>query len=88
MFLTAFSCGVFKIPLNSWIQTNVKGRMLGDILAYENISEFAFILLSSAIFFLFGLREIFLVLFVITLFITVVLFFKIPGLRRKKVESL
>ena len=88
MFLTAFSCGVFKIPLNSWIQTNVKGRMLGDILAYENISEFAFILISSAIFFLFGLREIFLVLFVITLFITVLLFFKIPGLRNKKSQSL
>ena len=85
MFLTAFSCGVFKIPLNSWIQTNVKGRMLGDILAYENISEFAFILVSSAIFFLFGLREIFLVLLMITLFITIVLFFKIPGMRNSKI---
>ena len=81
IFLTAFSCGVFKIPLNSWIQTNVKGRMLGDILAYENISEFAFILFSSAIFFLFDSRTIFIVLFGITLLITAILILKIPGMK-------
>ncbi|MEI7596174.1 MAG: MFS transporter [Bacteroidota bacterium] len=81
IFLTAFSCGMFKIPLNSWIQSNVKGRMLGDILAYENICEFAFILISSLIFFMFDNRTIFLVLFFITLFILIVLIFKIPGLK-------
>ena len=44
VFFTAFFSGMFKVPLNAWIQSNVKGRMLGDILAYENICEFGFIL--------------------------------------------
>jgi len=81
VFFTAFFSGMFKIPLNAWIQSNVKGRMLGDILAYENICEFGFILFSSLIFFLFDPKTVFLVLFALTLFIGIILFMKIPGLK-------
>lgn len=81
VFFTAFFSGMFKIPLNAWIQSNVKGRMLGDILAYENICEFGFILFSSLIFYLFDPKTIFLVLFALTLFIGIILFMKIPGLK-------
>lgn len=81
IFLTAFSCGMFKIPLNAWIQLNVKGRMLGDILAYENVCEFGFILISSALFFMFDIKTIFIVLLIITLMISILLFYKIPNLK-------
>ena len=81
IFFTAFFSGMFKVPLNAWIQSNVKGRMLGDILAYENICEFGFILFSSLIFFMFDPKTVFLVLFGITLFISIVLYMKIPGLK-------
>ena len=81
VFFTAFFSGMFKIPLNAWIQSNVKGRMLGDILAYENICEFGFILFSSLIFFLVDPKTVFLVLFALTLFIGIILFMKIPGLK-------
>lgn len=81
VFFTAFFSGMFKIPLNAWIQSNVKGRMLGDILAYENICEFGFILFSSLIFYYFDPKTIFLVLFALTLFIGIILFMKIPGLK-------
>lgn len=81
VFLTAFFSGMFKVPLNAWIQSNVKGRMLGDILAYENICEFGFILISSLIFYLFDPQTVFVVLFALTLFIAIILFFRIPGLK-------
>ena len=83
VFLTAFFSGMFKVPLNAWIQSNVKGRMLGDILAYENICEFGFILISSLIFYVCDPRTIFIVLFALTLFIAVILFRKIPGMNKK-----
>lgn len=82
VFFTAFFSGMFKVPLNSWIQSNVKGRMLGDILAYENICEFGFILGSSLIFFIFDTQTVFLVLFTLTVFIGIVLLYKIPGLKQ------
>ncbi len=50
IFLTAFFAGFYKVPLNAYLQSKVKGRKLGDILAYENIMEFTFILLASLAF--------------------------------------
>lgn len=81
VFFTAFFSGMFKVPLNSWILSNVKGRMLGDILAYENICEFGFILCSSLIFFVFDTQTVFAVLSGLTSFIGIVLLYKIPGLK-------
>jgi len=87
IFFTAFFSGMFKVPLNAWIQSHVKGRMLGDILAYENICEFGFILFSSVIFYLVESRMVFIVLLALTLFIGIVLFFKIPGLKEKCISK-
>lgn len=81
--LTAFFAGIFKIPLNSFIQDRVHGRKLGLILAYNNLMLFTFILLSAGIF---GLVEtmanslmVFGAVAVITLVITVVAWLRIPG---------
>ncbi|MBL4715329.1 MAG: AMP-binding protein [Bacteroidia bacterium] len=46
----AFFSGFFKIPLNAWIQERVEGRKLGEILAYNNLVVFLFILISAGIF--------------------------------------
>jgi len=61
----AFMGGLFKVPLNAWIQINVKGRMLGEMIAFNNFAVFCFILLASAVFALiepmFGSFAVFLV---------------------------
>jgi acyl-[acyl-carrier-protein]-phospholipid O-acyltransferase/long-chain-fatty-acid--[acyl-carrier-protein] ligase len=79
IFLAAFFTGLYKVPLNSWIQDRVKGRMLGDILAYCNLLDFVFILISAGIFALmsafFDTRTIFIVIAVIMIAITVLLYF-------------
>jgi hypothetical protein len=54
IMLTAFSAGIFKIPLMSWIQVNVEGRKVSDAFAYNNLMNFVFILASAGIF---GLAE-------------------------------
>ncbi len=86
--LTAFFAGIFKIPLNSFIQDRVHGRKLGLILAYNNLMLFTFILLSAGIF---GLVEtmtdslmVFGAVAVITLIITIVAWLRIPGANQLK----
>ncbi|HIE16361.1 MAG TPA: MFS transporter, partial [Bacteroidales bacterium] len=46
MISAAFFAGFFKIPLNAWIQDKVQGRNLGDAIAYNNLMNFIFILIS------------------------------------------
>ncbi|MCU4156991.1 MFS transporter [Carboxylicivirga sp. A043] len=86
--LTAFFAGVFKIPLNAFIQARVEGRKLGLILAYNNLMLFSFILLSAGIF---GIVEtianslmVFGAVSIITLIITIVAWMRIPGAGRIK----
>ncbi len=86
--LTAFFAGVFKIPLNAFIQDRVQGRKLGLILAYNNLMLFTFILLSAGVF---GLVEtlanslvVFAAVAVITLLITIFAWLRIPGAGRIK----
>jgi acyl-[acyl-carrier-protein]-phospholipid O-acyltransferase/long-chain-fatty-acid--[acyl-carrier-protein] ligase len=82
IFIAAFFTGLYKVPLNSWVQDRVKGRMLGDILAYCNLLDFVFILVSAGIFGLmsafFDTQTIFLVIVVIMIAITSVLFVLLP----------
>jgi MFS family permease len=54
IILTAFFCGFYKVPLTAWIQDNVEGRQLGEIIAYNNLLDFIFIFIASL---LFGLAE-------------------------------
>jgi len=86
--LTAFFAGMFKIPLNAFIQDRVHGRKLGLILAYNNLMLFTFILASAGIF---GLVEtkassvaVFGVVALITLTITVITWLRIPGAGKAK----
>ncbi|WP_430816140.1 MFS transporter [Carboxylicivirga sp. RSCT41] len=86
--LTAFFAGVFKIPLNAFIQDRVEGRKLGLILAYNNLMLFTFILLSAGVF---GVVEtmanslmVFGAVTAITLVITIVAWLRIPGAGRIK----
>ncbi len=70
IMLAAFSAGFFKTPLNAWMQVNVKGRKLGDAIAYNNLVNFIFILFSALIFgfaeTVFGTRTIFLIVAVLS----------------------
>ncbi len=49
VFFIAFFSGAYKVPLNAYHQENVKGRKLGDIIAYNNLITFLFIIFASAI---------------------------------------
>lgn len=67
---SAFFAGFFKTPLNAWMQVYVKGRKLGDAVAYNNLVNFIFILISALIFgfseTVFDTRTIFLIVAVLS----------------------
>lgn len=46
---TAFFGGLYKVPLNAWIQDRIKGEKLSEVLAFNNMSVFTFILIASGI---------------------------------------
>lgn len=50
VMLTAFFGGFFKIPLNAWMQENIEGEKLSEVLAYNNMAVFAFLLVSAGVF--------------------------------------
>ena len=78
VFFAAFFSGMFKVPLDAWIQANVKGRELGDMLAYSNLITFLFMLMASGCFggmtMFFDTKYVFVFLAVLTFAITIVLF--------------
>ncbi|MFT7611518.1 MAG: 1-acyl-sn-glycerol-3-phosphate acyltransferase [Parvicellaceae bacterium] len=53
LFFGAFSAGLYKIPLNSWMQERSSSKELPSNLAYLNMVVFIIILISSGIFALF-----------------------------------
>lgn len=87
VFLAAFFSGMFKVPLDAWIQANVKGRQLGDMLAYSNLITFLFMLMASGCFGLMGMyvdtKYVFIFLAVITFAITAVLFTRVTEVRQR-----
>jgi len=82
--LAALTAGFFKTPLNAWMQVNVKGRRLGDAVAYNNMMNFVFILFSAAIF---GLvpespdksRIVFMIIGIMSVFMILLLTMKTEG---------
>lgn len=84
--LAAFFAGLMKTPLNAWMQVNVKGRQLGDAIAYNNLANFIFILISAGLFAFvetnFGSITVFLVSGVITILMISIVYFKL--IKRKK----
>lgn len=80
---TAFFAGFYKVPLNAFIQDRVKGRKLGIILAYNNISDFMFILISAGLFMLIeaklGSHAVFLISAILMFTTTLIVYIKIPN---------
>ena len=87
IFIAAFFTGLYKVPLNAWVQDRVKGRILGDILAYCNLLDFIFILISAGIFGLmsafFDTRTLFIVIILVMIGITMILFFMVPEMKER-----
>lgn len=87
IFFAAFFAGVFKIPLNAFMQRRVEGRKLGVILAYNNLVVFSFIFVSSGIFALVEThsnpRIVFVVISLICLFVTLLSYFRVPEAGKK-----
>lgn len=85
MITAAFSAGFFKVPLNAWIQDKVQGRDLGDAIAYNNLINFIFILISAGIFgwieSTFGTRIVFLVIGLFSWSIMIYLLLKLDGVK-------
>ncbi len=85
VFLAAFFSGMFKVPLDAWIQANVKGREVGDMLAYSNLITFLFMLFASVCFGVIELflnsKFIFLFLGALTFGITLILFTRLKEVR-------
>ncbi|OFX57149.1 MAG: hypothetical protein A2046_10500 [Bacteroidetes bacterium GWA2_30_7] len=86
IMLAAFSAGLLKVPLNAWMQANIKGRKLGDAIAYNNLVDFVFILISAGLFgfleTIFGSRNVFLVITLLSLFLTLFLVIKLKGVKQ------
>lgn len=84
LFIAAFFSGFYKIPLNAWLQQRVEGRKLGNILAYNNMVLFLFILLASAIFGLvssyFDTTAVFIFIAVISWIMTIITLLNIPAM--------
>ena len=85
VFSAAFCSGMYKVPLDAWIQANVKGRELGDMLAYSNLITFLFMLVASGCFgtmeMLWDTKYIFLFLATLTFFMTYVLYKQVKEMR-------
>lgn len=50
IFFVSFFCGMYMVPLSSWVQHSVEGRLQGDMLAYSNFVIFLLILISAGIY--------------------------------------
>ena len=85
IMLAAFSAGIMKTPINAWMQKNVKGRKIGDTIAYNNLINFVFILVSAGIFgiveTMFGTRVVFAVIAVFAWFLVYFLSNNLVGVK-------
>ncbi len=83
--IAAFMAGFMKTPLNAWMQVHVKGRKLGDAIAYNNLINFIFILVSAGIFGIaesnYGSHKVFLIVGILAVFMILYLFFKIYDIK-------
>jgi MFS family permease len=84
VFLSAFSCGVYMVPLSAYVQSSIEGRFQGDMIAYSNFTCFLLILISSGLFGAtakyFDTNMVFLVLVFIVIVITYIMLNHVPGM--------
>jgi 1-acyl-sn-glycerol-3-phosphate acyltransferase len=82
LMVAAFFGGLFKIPLNAWIQQRTDSKELGNILAYSNMIVFLFILLSAIAFAVFQINfssyTIFMFTGIVSCIATIVTLIKMP----------
>ena len=82
ILIISFSAGLYQIPLCAWIQKNVAGRKLGEMIAYNNLMISVCILISSALFpvivNLFSVNEIFLVASLLCFLCLALFYVKVP----------
>lgn len=92
VFISAFSCGVYMVPLSAYVQESIEGRLQGDMIAYSNFTSFLLILLSSGLFGaaaeIFDTDLMFLIMVVIVLVITVLMIMFIPAMSGRFRKSL
>lgn len=90
IMIAAFTGGFLKTPLNAWMQVHVKGRKLGDAIAYNNLINFVFILISSGIFGFtetyFGTRTVFLVVAVLSVLMILHLILSMKGMKESLIR--
>jgi hypothetical protein len=88
--IAAFMAGLMKTPLNAWMQVNVKGRKLGDAIAYNNLVNFIFILASALIFgvaeSVLGTRFVFLIVTVLSALMVIHLVFAMKGMKESVMD--
>lgn len=76
LMLAAFFGGLFKIPLNAWVQDKTDKDSIGGVLAYSNMVVFVSILLSAVVFALVSLvftsAQVFLMLGILSLVVALV----------------
>ncbi|PKP19358.1 MAG: hypothetical protein CVU05_11580 [Bacteroidetes bacterium HGW-Bacteroidetes-21] len=93
VFIAAFFCGVYMVPLSAYIQNQIKGRKQGDIIAYSNFTSFLFILISSGLFGFVSMtidtNTVFLMLVIIVALMTLLMTVQVPTMRifRKKMNN-
>ncbi len=86
----AFFAGMYKVPLNAFLQDQVQGPKLGLILGYNNVSDFMFIIFSAIIFTviepIFGAKAIFLYAGIVIIIASIVVFNLIPNSKFKNLR--
>jgi predicted MFS family arabinose efflux permease len=84
---TSFFCGMYMVPLSSWVQHSVEGRLQGDMLAYSNFMIFLFIVISAGLFgpvvAKFNTNAIWLVMFCVVLFVSSVMIYNVKEMGSK-----
>ena len=87
VFLIAFFCGMYMVPLSSYVQGIIQGRQQGEMIAYSNFVIFLFILVSSGIFGLVAemvdTNLVFLIIDVFILFMTFAMLKYVPGMKKQ-----
>ena len=90
VFLSAFFCGVYMVPLSAYVQTSVEGRLQGDMIAYSNFTIFLFILISSGLFGAtakyFDTNTVFLVLVIIVSLVSLTMIRFVPDMSDKFIK--
>jgi len=85
IFLTAVFCGMYMVPLSSYVQNVIKGRQQGEMIAYSNFTTFLLMLISSGIFGvvaeMIDTNIVFLVIDLFILAMTVAMLVYVPGMK-------